>query len=58
MENKAFKAALSYAIDLGLINSDTPVDEALSGYKSIYYDFLMRKAKLYAKFLKELSQKI
>ena len=37
MKEEEFKAALSYAIDRGEINSDTPVDEALSGYKGLNY---------------------
>ena len=32
MGNEAFKAALSYAIDRGEINSDSPVDQSLSVY--------------------------
>ena len=46
MGNEAFKAALNYAIDRGEINSDTPVDEALSGYKGIYYELCDEKGKI------------
>ena len=49
MGNEAFKAALSYAIDRGEINSDTPVDEALSGYKGIYYELCDEKGKIICK---------
>ena len=46
MEEEAFKAALSYAIDRGEINSDTPVDEALSGYKGLDYALYDDKGKI------------
>ena len=49
MEEEAFKAALSYAIDRGEINSDTPVDEALSGYKGINYELCDDKGKIICK---------
>ena len=49
MEEEAFKAALSYAIDRGEINSDTPVDEALSGYKRINYELCDDKGKIICK---------
>ena len=49
MANKAFKAALSYAIDRGEINSDTPIDEALSGYKGINYELCDAKGKIICK---------
>ena len=49
MGNDAFKAALSYAIDRGEINSDTPVDESLSGYKGIYYELCDEKGKIICK---------
>ncbi len=49
MGNEAFKAALSYAIDRGEINSDTPVDESLSGYKGIYYELCDEKGKTICK---------
>ena len=46
MENEAFKAALSYAIDRGEINIDTPVDESLSSYKGIYYELCDERGKI------------
>ena len=49
MANEAFKAALSYAIDRGEINSDTPIDEALSGYKGINYELCDAKGKIICK---------
>tara|TARA_B100000989_G_scaffold262117_1_gene213451 strand:- start:219 stop:818 length:600 start_codon:yes stop_codon:yes gene_type:complete len=49
MEEEAFKAALSYAIDRGEINSDTPVGEALSGYKGINYELCDDKGKILCK---------
>ena len=49
MEEEAFKAALSYAIDRGEINSDTPVDEALSGYRGINYELCDDKGKVICK---------
>ena len=49
MANEAFKAALSYAIDRGEINSDTPIDETLSGYKGIYYELCDAKGKIICK---------
>ena len=49
MEEEAFKAALSYAIDRGEINSDSPVDEALSGYKGINYELYDDKGKIICK---------
>ena len=49
MANEAFKAALSYAIDRGEINSDTPIDEALSGYKGIYYELCDAEGKIICK---------
>ena len=49
MEDEAFKAALSYAIDRGQINSDSPVDEDLSGYKGINYELYDDKGKIICK---------
>ena len=49
MKDEAFKAALSYAIDRGEINSDTPVDEGLSGYKGINYELYDDKGKIICK---------
>ena len=49
MGNEAFKAAISYAIDRGEINSDTPVDESLSGYKGINYELCDDKGKIICK---------
>ena len=49
MEEEAFKAALSYAIDRGEINSDSPADEALSGYKGINYELYDDKGKIICK---------
>ena len=49
MGNEAFKAALSYAIDRGEVNSDTPVDESFSGYKVIYYELCDEKGKIICK---------
>ena len=49
MKDEAFKAALSYAIDRGEINSDTPVDEGLSGYKGINYELYDDKGKVICK---------
>ena len=49
MANEAFKAALSYAIDRGEINSDTPIDETLSGYKGIYYELCDAEGKIICK---------
>ena len=49
MKDEAFKAALSYAIDRGEINSDTPVDEGLSGYKGINYELYDDQGKLICK---------
>jgi len=49
MGNEAFKAALSYAIDRGEINSDTPVDAAMSGYLGIYYVLCDEKGKIICK---------
>ena len=49
MRDEAFKAALSYAIDRGEINSDTPVDEGLSGYKGINYELYDDKGKIICK---------
>ena len=47
MVNEAFKAALlCYAIDRVVINSYTPVDEALFGYKDIYYELCDEKGKI------------
>ncbi len=49
MKDEAFKAALSYAIDRGQINSDSPVDEDLSGYKGINYELYDDKGKIICK---------
>lgn len=49
MKDEAFKAALSYAIDRGEINSNTPVDEGLSGYKGINYELYDDKGKIICK---------
>ena len=49
MKDEVFKAALSYAIDRGEINSDTPVDEGLSGYKGINYELYDDKGKIICK---------
>ena len=49
MKDEAFKAALSYAIDRGEINSDTPVDVGLSGYKGINYELYDDKGKIICK---------
>ena len=49
MKDDAFKAALSYAIDRGEINSDTAVDEGLSGYKGINYGLCDDKGKTICK---------
>ena len=49
MKDEAFKAALSYAIDRGEINSDTPIDESLSGYKGINYELYDDKGKIICK---------
>ena len=40
---------LSYAIDRGEINSDTQIDEALSGYKGIYYELCDADGKIICK---------
>ena len=49
MKDEVFKAALSYAIDRGEINSDTPVDEGLSGYKGINQELYDDQGKLICK---------
>ena len=56
MGNEAFKAALSYAMDSGAINSDTQVDESLSGYKSIYYELRDEKGKIICRIPLEIVE--
>ena len=58
MKDEAFKAALSYAIDRGEINSDTPVDEGLSGYKGINYELYDDKGKIICKIPQGILAKV
>ena len=58
MEEEEFKAALSYAIDRGEINSDTPVDETLSGYKGLNYVLYDDKGKIICKIPQGILAKV
>ena len=58
MKEEEFKAALSYAIDRGEINSDTPVDEALSGYKGLNYVLYDDKGKIICKIPQGILAKV
>ena len=58
MKEEEFKAALSYAIDRGEINSDTPVDETLSGYKGLNYVLYDDKGKIICKIPKGILAKV
>lgn len=58
MKEEEFKAALSYAIDRGEINSDTSVDEALSGYKGLNYVLYDDKGKIICKIPQGILAKV
>jgi len=58
MKEEEFKAALSYAIDRGEINSDTPVDETLSGYKGLNYVLYDDKGKIICKIPQGILAKV
>ena len=58
MKEEEFKAALSYAIDRGEINRDTPVDEALSGYKGLNYVLYDDKGKIICKIPQGILAKV
>ena len=58
MKEEEFKAALSYAIDRGEINSDTPVDETLSGYKGLNYVLYDDKGKIICKIPQGIIAKV
>ena len=58
MKDEVFKAALSYAIDRGEINSDTPVDESLSGYKGLNYVLYDDKGKIICKIPQGILAKV
>ena len=58
MKEEEFKAALSYAIDRGEINSDTPVDDTLSGYKGLNYVLYDDKGKIICKIPQGILAKV